>query len=101
MRELRVNPSDVLQSGVEISDIAATVKSAFTDSDTEVASAQSGWIGMSAAALGSLAAEWQEATAAHHQNLAEHGSKFVTASKKYGQIDESEADAVRNAAENI
>jgi WXG100 family type VII secretion target len=101
MSELRVKPSEVHQSGVEIGEIAATVKSAFTKSDTEIASAQSGWVGESARALASMTTEWQEATNKHHENLVEHGKKFTTAAQRYGQHDESSADSVRNAAENI
>jgi uncharacterized protein YukE len=74
MTELRVKPSEVHQSGVEIGEIAATLKSAFTNSDTEIASAQSGWVGESAGALASMTTEWQEATKKHSENLVEHGS---------------------------
>jgi WXG100 family type VII secretion target len=101
MTELRVKPSEVHRSGVEIGEIAAMVKSAFTNSDTEIASAQSGWMGESAVALASMTTEWQEATKKHSENLVDHGKKFTTAAQKYGQHDESSADSVRNAAENI
>jgi hypothetical protein len=48
-----------------------------------------------------MTTEWQEATNKHHENLVEHGKKFTTAAHRYGQHDESSADSVRNAAENI
>jgi uncharacterized protein YukE len=101
MSELRVNASEVYQSGVEIGEIAATVASAFTQSDTEIASVRSGWVGESAVALTSLTTEWQEATKTHLTNLVSHGCKFVIAAQRYGRGDESSADSVRNAAENI
>jgi WXG100 family type VII secretion target len=101
MSELRVNPSEVHRSGVEIGEIGAALKSAFTNSDTEIASAQSGWVGQSAGALASMTSEWQETTQTLHENLVEHGAKFTTAAQRYGRHDESSADSVRNAAENI
>lgn len=101
MGELSVDPSEVHRSGVEIGKIATTVRSAFSTSETEIASAQSGWVGKSADALGSMAAEWQEETKALVEILIEHGSKFTAAAKQYGQVDEAEADSVRQAAENL
>lgn len=100
MRELRVKPSEVHRSGVEVREVAATVKSAFTNSDTEIASAQLGWTGQSASALASMAAEWQEATKALGEILIEHGNRFAAAAKQYGYVDEAEADSVRQAAED-
>jgi WXG100 family type VII secretion target len=101
MRELRVNPSEVHQSGVEVADVATTVKSAFSNSDTEIASAQSGWMGKSSGALASIATEWQQLTKVLVEILDDHGNKFTAAAKKYSQVDESGADSVREAAENL
>jgi WXG100 family type VII secretion target len=101
MSELRVTPAEVHRSGVEIGELAATVKSGFATSDTEIASAQPGWVGESATALASMTTEWQRATETHHQNLVEHGSKFTTAAQLYGRHDQSSADSVRNAAETM
>ena len=101
MRELRVNPSEVHRAGVEIGDIASTVKSALANSDTEIASAQSGWMGMSADALAAIATEWQQTTQLLVAILNDHGDKFIAAAKKYGEADASGADSVRNAAENV
>jgi WXG100 family type VII secretion target len=101
MSELRVNPSEVHQSGVEIGEIAAAVTSAFTNSDTEFASAQSGWVGQSGAALAELTAEWQQSTPVLADILADHGAKFTAAAEQYGHADESGADSVRSAAEDL
>lgn len=101
MSELNVDPAEVHKSGVELGEIAATVKSEFGKSDQQIASAQSGWIGQSAAALAAKAAEWQEATTDHHQTLVEHGNKFTEAARLYGQVDESGAQSVRSAGEGI
>lgn len=101
MGELRVNPSEVHRSAVEVGDIATTVKSALSDSDMKIASAQSGWVGKSADALASMAAEWQEATKTLAEILIEHGNNFAAAAKQYGLVDESGADSVRQAAEHM
>ncbi|MGE2690592.1 WXG100 family type VII secretion target [Mycolicibacterium pulveris] len=101
MRELKVDPSEVRRSGVEIGEVAAAVGSAFTNSDTQIASAQTGWMGRSASALASIAAEWQEATKALTEILIEHGDKFAAAAKQYGLVDEDEADSVQQAAEKL
>jgi WXG100 family type VII secretion target len=101
MSELRVNPSEVHQSGVEIGEIAAAVTSAFTNSDTEFASAQSGWVGESGRALASVTAEWQQSTQVLDKILVEHGNKFTAAAQMYSQADESGANSVRKAAENL
>ena len=101
MSELRVDPGEVRKSGVEVGEIAATVKSEFAKTDHEVASAQSGWVGQSAAALAAKAAEWQEATAAHHQTLVDHGEKFTAAAHRYTSTDESGAGSVRRAGQGI
>ena len=101
MRELRVDPSEVHRSGVEIGNIATTVKSALSHSDTEIASAQSGWRGSSADALASVATEWQQTTKALVEILSDHGNKFTAAAKQYGRADERGADSVRDAAENL
>ncbi|MGE2726071.1 WXG100 family type VII secretion target [Mycolicibacterium pulveris] len=101
MRELRVDPSEVHGSGVEIGEIAATVNSEFTDSDTAIASAQSGWTGTSAGALASMVAEWQQTTRVLGEILVGHADKFTAAAKQYGQVDESAADSVRGAGENL
>lgn len=101
MSELEVDPAEIHKSGVEVGEIAARAKSAFADSDTALASAQSGWVGRSAGALASLAAEWREATALCPKNLVEHGEKFIEAAEKYVQSDESGAALVREAAQDI
>jgi WXG100 family type VII secretion target len=101
MSELKVDPAEVHKSGVELGEIAAAVKSEFSKSDEQVASAQSGWVGQSAAALASKAAEWQEATKEHHEILVEHGHKFTAAARLYGQTDEAAGSSVRRAGENI
>jgi WXG100 family type VII secretion target len=101
MSELRVNPSEVHQSGVAIGEIAATAKSALGRSDAEIVSAQSGWVGNSAAALAELTSEWQQSTPVLAEILADHGAKFTAAAEQYGQADESGADSVRSAAENL
>ncbi len=101
MSELRVNPSEVHQSGVEIEDIATTVKSTFSRSDTEIASAQSCWTGESADALASMTTVWKQTTQVLVDILVDHGNKFTAAAKKYGQVDEAGADSVRQAAENL
>jgi WXG100 family type VII secretion target len=101
MSELRVNPSEVHRSGVEIVDIATAVKSALSSSDMDIASAQSGWMGKSSGALASIATEWQQLTKVLAEALDDHGNKFTAAAKKYSQVDESGADSVREAAENI
>jgi len=101
MGELRVDPAEVHKSGVELGEIASTVKTEFSRVDQEIASAQSGWIGQSAAALAAKAAEWQEATTNHHQTLVDHGDKFTSAARQYGQADESGASSVRRAGEGI
>ena len=84
MSELKVDPAEIHKSGVEVGEIAARAKSAFADSDTALASAQSGWVGSSAGALASLAAEWREATVLCPKNLVEHGDKFIEAAEKSG-----------------
>jgi WXG100 family type VII secretion target len=101
MSELKVDPAEIHTSGVEVGEIAARTRSAFADSDAAIASAQSGWVGRSAGALTSLAADWREATASYPKNLVEHGEKFVDAAEKYVQSDESGAASVRNAAPDI
>jgi WXG100 family type VII secretion target len=101
MRELKVDPAEVHRSGVDVGEIAAAVKSAFTNSDTEIASAQSGWMGKSAAALASMAAEWHAASDILAAGLVEHGINFTAAARQYGHVDQSGADSVRNAAEKI
>ncbi len=101
MSELKVDPAEIHTSGVEVGEIAARTRSAFGDSDTALASAQSGWAGRSAGALASLAADWREATALYPKNLVEHGEKFVAAAEKYVQSDESGAALVRKAAQDI
>lgn len=101
MSELRVNPAEVHRSGVELGDIAATVKSVLGKSDAEIASAQAGWVGNSAGALAALTAEWQQSTQLLAEILADHGDKFTAAAKQYGLADESGADSMRGAAEKL
>jgi len=101
MSELKVEPAEIHKSGVEVGEIAARAKSAFADSDTALASAQSGWVGRSSGALASLAAEWREATALYPKNLVEHGEKFIEAAEKYVQSDESGAALVRKAGQDM
>lgn len=101
MSELKVDPAEIHKSGVEVSEIAARAESAFAESDTALVSAQSGWVGRSAGALASLAAEWRETTAVCPKNLVEHGEKFVAAAEKYVQSDESCAGLVGKAAQDI
>ena len=87
MGELKVDPATLRSSGVEVGQIADTVKAAFAAADAAVASAQSGWVGTSANALASLAGAWQDATTTHHANLVAH------AEKKLGcKLGESTAD---------
>lgn len=101
LSELRVDLAEIHKSGVQVGEIAGTVKSVFANSDTELASAQSGWAGESAAALASVAAEWQETTAAYYKALSEHGEKLTEAARKYGETDETGASSVNKAAANI
>ena len=101
MAELRVDSEDLNRSGAEIASIAAEVRASLANSDTEIASARSGWAGTSAEALASLAAEFQAATNTHSQDLEEHGTKFTGAAKRYAETDESGATSVHKAAEAI
>jgi uncharacterized protein YukE len=101
MSELKVDPAEIHASGVEVGEIAARTRSAFADTDTAIASAQSGWVGRSAGALASLAADWRESTGLYTTSLVEHGEKFVEAAAKYVQSDESGAALVRKAAQDI
>jgi len=101
MGELRVDPAEVHRSVVELGEIATTLKSAFSSSDSAIAAAQSGWVGQSAAALAAKAAEWQKSTQVHHETLVEHADKFRTAARMYGHTDEAGADSVNRAAEGI
>jgi WXG100 family type VII secretion target len=101
MSELRVEPAEVHRSGVEIGEVAASVRSAFTNSDTEIASAQSGWKGKSAAALASMVSEWHIATDILATGLVQHGDNFAAAARQYGHVDRAGADSVRGAGEKI
>lgn len=101
MSELRVDPSEIHRSGVEVGNVAGTINAAFTSVDNTLASAQSRWVGHSARALASMASDWQQATRAHYQALAEHGENLTSAAKRYGQADESGARSVRSAAASI
>ncbi|MCV7282821.1 WXG100 family type VII secretion target [Mycolicibacterium flavescens] len=101
MRELRVNPSEIHRSSVEIDEITTTLTSALSASDAQIASARSGWTGKSADALASMSAGWEFATQLLAEVLSEHGKKFAAAATRYGRADESGAESVRSAAENL
>ncbi|AKS31712.1 WXG100 family type VII secretion target [Mycolicibacterium goodii] len=98
MDQLRVNPALVHESGVQVGELAETLRSELSASSQQIAASQSGWIGRSAEALSALLAEWDNDTEIHHRNIAGHGERFVQAARMYGHVDENEADSLKNAS---
>jgi WXG100 family type VII secretion target len=101
MGEMRVDPTAVHESGAKLQEIAHTLHSELSDSDKQIAASHSGWVGKSAEALASKAAEWREATRTHHGDINDHGEKFVKAARMYQGTDESTADEVKQAGSAI
>lgn len=99
MSHLRVDPAAVHESGKQVGELAETLRSDLASSSQQIASAQSGWIGKSAAALAAKLAEWDEDAEIHHHNISGHGERFVAAAAMYGHTDESEAETVKSAGD--
>lgn len=99
MDHLRVDPALVHESGMQVGELAETLRTELSASSQQISASQSGWIGKSAEALAAKLAEWDEAAQIHHQNIAGHGEKFVEAARMYGHVDESEAAAVKRAGD--
>jgi WXG100 family type VII secretion target len=91
---LKVNPADLHLSADRMSVHHADLRAAHAAADSDIESAQSGWVGASAAALQAKLAEWQATTEQLCGSIADHERAFRAAGNRYQAVDGHSADSI-------
>ena len=89
---VRVDPVDLRMSSDHLDMHHAELLAAHTGANGAIEEAQTGWVGMSAAALQAKFADWQAATTDLCGDIAAHGEAFRTAAAGYQNIDTDGAE---------
>ena len=72
----------------------AELRAAHAAADSDIAHAQAGWVGASAAALQAKIAEWQTTTEQLTGDIAAHGAAYRAAANGYTDNDSNAAEAM-------
>ncbi|MFV8160852.1 WXG100 family type VII secretion target [Mycobacterium sp. 134] len=98
-KPLRVNVEDLQRSATQISESAEHIQATDTASTNLLTSAQTGWIGTSAARLDRLATRWKTETQTAQTLLAKHQADLTTAANTYLSTEEANAAGVTQAGQ--
>lgn len=98
-KPLRVNVEDLQRSATQISESAEHIQATETASANLLTSAQTGWIGTSAARLDGLATRWKTQTQTAQTLLAKHQADLTTAANTYLSTEEANAAGVTQAGQ--
>jgi WXG100 family type VII secretion target len=91
-KDLRLDLAALHASASQIDVSADDLRAQHGSANGRIAAAQTGWIGISAAALAAKAAQWEQESATHYTELVKHGHHFRSAAASYLDTD-SEAGA--------
>jgi WXG100 family type VII secretion target len=91
-KDLRVDPTDLRMSSDHMEMHRADLSAAHVAANSDIESAQAGWVGESGAVLAAMFTDWQAATAAMTSEIASHGAAFQSAAEQYATVDEASAD---------
>jgi WXG100 family type VII secretion target len=100
-KDVRVDPADLRMSSDHMDMHHADLSAAHSAANSEIESAQAGWVGASGAVLAAVFAEWQAATAAITSEIANHGAAFQSAAERYAAVDDASADSLKRTAVNV
>jgi WXG100 family type VII secretion target len=96
---IQVSPEDLLAAGAQVERHAADVQGGHAAADARIQSAQTGMVGMSAAAVEAKLAQWQLTTAALHQRLTDQAQAFTTSGAGYHDTDTDNATSIAKVGE--
>jgi WXG100 family type VII secretion target len=100
-KELRVDPTTLDASASQIDISADDFRAHHGSAHERIAAAQTGWIGVSAAALTAKAAQWEEESGAHYTELVKHGHDFRSAAASYLDTDSESGAEIDNASSSL
>jgi WXG100 family type VII secretion target len=98
---LRVDPATLHASATEIDVYADDLRARHDSAHGRIAAAQTGWIGASATALSSKAAQWEAESATHYTELVTHGHHFRSAAASYLDTDRESAAEIDDVGSNL
>jgi WXG100 family type VII secretion target len=96
----RVDPAALAGSAAQVSAQGEELASAHLSSDNRVATAQSGWVGASAAALDAKAAAWLETTRDLLTRLGDHASDLAGDGIAFVALERDNIEKLRAAVSN-
>lgn len=91
---LKVDPIDLHMSADQMSAHHADLRATHAAADSDIQGAQSGWVGVSAAALQAKLAEWQSTTEQLCGTIASHERAFRAARDRYRAVDGESAAVI-------
>lgn len=95
---LRVNVDDLTASGTLVSGHGETMATEHAAADGRIAGAQSGWQGVSAAALTAKSAAWSATTGALLTRMSDHAQGLHTGAQAYAEGEARSAEKMEEVA---
>lgn len=95
---LRVNPEDLTASGVAVTGHGESMATEHATADGRIDSAQSGWQGLSSAALATKSAAWLQTTADLLAQMSNHAQGLHDGAQTYVQGEEHSSAQMRHVA---
>lgn len=99
--DLQVDPLEVRMAADHIDVAAEGLRTAHGSANERMSTAQSGWIGSSAAALSKVSAKWEQDSTAHYTALAGHVEGLTSAAARYVATDHQSSADIDQAASNL
>jgi WXG100 family type VII secretion target len=96
--QLKVDPIDLHMSSDHMDVHHVELRAAHAGADSDVESAQRGWVGASATALQSRLAEWQAVTTELCDGIEAHGNAFRAAANAYTDNDGQAAESIHRTS---
>lgn len=91
---IKVDPQDLHRSAGLVRGLAEEVQAGHASADAELHAAQSGLVGLSAAAIAAKATEWKGVTQVLHGLLADHSAALSSSGLGYQETGHGNADAI-------
>lgn len=98
---LKVDPADLHAGSAHVENHATELVTAHSAAHGRMATAASGLIGTSSAALAALTAHWESESSAHFTEMLDHAERIRTAAGRYESTDAATSAEIDAAAEDL
>lgn len=95
---LQVNPEDLTASGVAVTGHGESLATEHVTADARIESAQSGWQGLSSAALATKSAAWLQTTSDLLTRMSDHAQGLHNGAHTYAHGEEQNSAQMRDVA---